>query len=202
MAFSPKKLGSDYFKKKKPLSIALDAVFVIVLLLLLIPATRKDTVAFFIRWTSLPPSTLDRDEQFFISSETRSWQLYDLDGRAYRFDELNGKPVFLNIWATWCPPCIAELPGIRDLEGEFGEEVNFILMSNEDPETIRKFLEKNGYSELPVYYAFQSPGDFASQSIPATFIIDREGRVVLKKLGAARWNSGKIRNLLVQLNEK
>ena len=68
MAFNPKQTVLNYFKKKKPLSIFFDATFVIVIALLLIPATRKETAAFFIRLTSFPASTLDSEEQFKVSS--------------------------------------------------------------------------------------------------------------------------------------
>ena len=202
MAFDPKKLVSDYFKKKKPLSIIFDALFVLILVLLLIPGTRKETAAFFIRWISFPASSLDADEQFRISEEAISWKIYDMKGNTVHFDELNQKPVFLNIWATWCPPCIAELPGIQSLHEAYAEDVSFVLISNENPGTISAFLEKNGYDELPVYFASQVPGDFATQSIPATFIIDSDHRVVLKKLGAARWNSGSTKDLLDQLKRQ
>ncbi|MEJ2595515.1 MAG: TlpA disulfide reductase family protein, partial [bacterium] len=168
----------------------------------LIPGTRKETAAFFIRWTSFPASTLEKDQQFQVSREAGKWQLFDMKGNQVFFQDLNQKPVFLNIWATWCPPCIAEMPGISNLHDDFSEEVNFILISNENPEIIWAFLEKNGYADLPVYYASYIPRDFMSQSIPATFIVDGEGTVVLKKLGAARWNSDKTRKLLDQLKEQ
>jgi thiol-disulfide isomerase/thioredoxin len=199
MTFNPKSLVSNYFKKKKPLSIFFDALFVLILILLLIPGTRKETAAFFIRWTSFPASSLDEDEQYMISAETRGWQLFDLNGNTYNFEDLNDKPVFLNVWATWCPPCIAELPGIQDLHGEFGNEVNFILISNEDPGIISRFIEKNGYTDLPLYYASYTPADFSSQSIPATFIVSNEGKVMVKKKGAAKWNSDKTKRLFEQL---
>ncbi len=202
MAFDLKKSVTNYFKKKKPLSIFFDALFVLIILLLLIPGTRKETAAFFIRWTSFPASTLDKDEQYQVSREAGNWQLFDMNGKQVSFDELNQKPVFLNIWATWCPPCIAEIPGISDLHEDFANGVNFVLISNENPEVIKAFLEKNNYADLPVYYASYIPRDFSSQSIPATFVVDRKGTVVLKKLGAARWNSGKTRKLLDQLKEQ
>ena len=199
MAFDPKSLVSNYFKKKKPLSIFFDALFVLLILLLLIPATRKDTAAFFIRWTSFPASSLDENEQYMINSESKGWQLFDLNGRSFNFEELNDKPVFLNVWATWCPPCIAELPSIEDLYTDFGTDVNFILVSNENPDVIRKFIEKNNYTDLPFYYSNHAPANFSSQSIPATFIISKEGKVMVKKKGAAKWNSNKTKRLFEQL---
>ncbi len=199
MAFNPKSYFSNYFKKKKPLSIFFDAVFVVIILLLLIPGTRKETAAFFIRWTSFSASSLDEDEQYFVSEQTLQWQLYRLNGDRISFQELNEKPVFLNLWATWCPPCIAELPGIEELHDQFGDNVSFILVSNEDPETVVSFAAKHGYESLPFYYSNYSPSDFSTQSIPATFVLSKEGRVMLNKKGAARWNSDKTKKLLDEL---
>ena len=104
-----------------------------------------------------------------------------MKGDPVRFEELNEKPVFLNIWATWCPPCIAELPGIEDLHENYGNDVSFVLVSNEDPNIVLPFAEKHGYGSLPFYYA------------------RRDGTVVLKKKGAARWNSDRTKKLLDDL---
>ena len=199
MAFNPKQAVLNYFKKKKPLSIFFDATFVIVIALLIIPATRKETAAFFIRLTSFPASTLDSDEQFKVSNAANDWQLLTLDGKRVVFKELKDKPLFVNIWATWCPPCVAELPGIQDLINQYGKDVNFILVSNENPNTIKAFAEKHGYDELPFYYSNTIPHDFESNSIPTTFILDKNGVVKVNKKGAARWNSGKAEKLLEQL---
>ena len=199
MAFEPKKLVSNYFKKKKSLSIAFDAVFVILILLLLIPATRKETAAFFIRWTSLPAGQLDESEAYNIGSDTKLWQVYDRQGNLHSFSELSEKPVFLSFWATWCPPCIGEMPSIQDLYDEFGDDVNFVLVTNEAPELVTDFLEKHDYADLPVYFANQAPPAFSSQALPTTFIVGKDGKVWVKKKGAARWNSGKTKTLLEQL---
>lgn len=199
MSFNLSLWFKNYFKKKKPLSIFFDIVFVVLVILMLIPSTRKEISSFIISFTSLPPSTLDSDEQFVISSSSMSWQVYDYNGNSYQFEELNDKPVFLNFWATWCPPCIAELPAILDLYKTNGETTNFVLVSNEDPEVVKEFAEKNGYSELPFYFAGNTTSDFSSQSIPTTFIISKHGKVVLKKKGAARWNSDKTKQILKQL---
>jgi thiol-disulfide isomerase/thioredoxin len=199
MAFNPKQTVLNYFKKKKPLSIFFDVTFVIVIALLLIPATRKETAAFFIRLTSFPASTLDSDEQFKVSNSVNNWQLFNLDGQRVSYTELSDKPLFVNIWATWCPPCVAELPGIEELHQQFGEKVSFILVSNEDPNVIKAFAEKHAYNELPFYYSNSVPPEFSSNSIPTTFILDKNGVVKVNKKGAARWNSDKTEKLLEQL---
>lgn len=199
MTLNPKKLVSNYFKKKKPLGIITDVIFVVLIVLFIIPATRKELSSFLIRFTSFPPSTLDSDEQFTVDTKTLNWQLYDLQGNKTSFKALNDKPVFLNIWATWCPPCIAELPSIQELHEDYGDKVNFILISAELPGKVQSFATEHHYNELPFYHSSSVPIHFSTNSIPATFIVSKDGRVLVNKKGAARWNSGTVRDLLDKL---
>lgn len=199
MKFNPKVWFLNYLKKKKPLSIFFDALFVILIALLIIPGTRTTVGAFFIRMTSLPPSTIDEGEQLSLGNSAKNWTLQDLQGNTVTFAELNQKPVFVNIWATWCPPCIAEIPGIEETYHEYKNEVNFVLVTNENVETVQQFLKKNKYEDLPVYFASNTPLEFSSNSIPATFIVSRNGKIAVNKKGAARWNTGTTKNLLDEL---
>lgn len=202
MAFDIKKWFRNYLKKKKPLSIFFDALFLLLIILMLIPSTRKPLSAFLIRTTAFPASALDEEDQYQLNKTTLAWQVYDIEGNSYSLNELNNKPVFLNLWATWCPPCIAELPAIKELYEDVNTQVNFILLSNENPTTVKTWLEKKGYDELPIYFADYTPPELNSQTIPATFVIDKTGKVVLAKKGAARWNSDKTIRLLKQLYEE
>ena len=189
------------YLKKKPLSIFFDVVFVVIIILLINPGTRKDVAAFFIRLTSLPPSTLESDEQFTLSRQTDQWKVYRFDGQPVSLNELHRKPLFLNVWATWCPPCVAELPAILELYGEMKNKANFVLISNENPAMVKAFLEKNKYPSAPFYFYRNLPFELQTQSIPTTYIIDKNGKVVVAKKGAARWNTGKIRKLISRLAE-
>ena len=194
-----KKYISNYFTKKKWYSILSDAVFVIIITLLIVPSTRTDVAAFFIRLTSFSPSTLDKSEQYSINNQARTWQLYDMDGNDVVFESLNDKPIFLNFWATWCPPCIAELPGISKLHEKYKDNVNFVLVSSESRAKVRAFAKKNNFDQLLFYQNRNVPSLFSSQSIPTTFIISKDGVIVLSKKGVARWNSGSIEEVLDEL---
>ncbi len=193
-----KKYFSNY-KKKKWYSILSDAVFVIIIVLLIIPATRTDVASFFIRLTSFPPSTLNNDEQFSINDQTKAWQINDMEGNQVSFGSLNNKPVFINFWATWCPPCVAELPGIADLYEKYHDEVNFVIVSNESSAKVMTFAKNKNLNHIPFFQNTSVPSDFSSQSIPTTFIINKDGVVVVSKKGAARWNSDKIEGVIEEL---
>lgn len=199
MPFSPKNYLQDYFKKKKPFTIFTDVLFIVFIILLIIPATRKEVSSWLIRLTALPPSELATDNQYTISEDARHWQMYDMQGNTITMDELLNKPVFLNFWATWCPPCVGELPGIQELYNEYKDKVHFVLVTGEQQGTVKEFAGKHAYNDLPFYLSRSTPFDFASESIPATFVISKAGKVVISKKGAARWNSGKMKRILDEL---
>ena len=190
----------NYFKRKSKFSIAADIAFFVLLILLIVPSTRVEVASFFIRLVSLPPSEMDSDEQYFISENDKQWTLYTLEGKTITLAELmNDKPVFINFWATWCPPCVAEMPGISQLHEKYGDKVSFILASNESPGVVFPFAEKRDFVNLPFYQYRSVPAVFQSESIPATFVLAKDGRVVLIKKGAARWNSGRMNEIIDQL---
>jgi len=89
MAFNPKQYFKIYFKKKSTFSIVTDILFIVLVALLLYPGTRTEVSSLFIKLTSLPPSTLDADEQFTVNKETQNWVLYDMEGNKFTFAELN-----------------------------------------------------------------------------------------------------------------
>jgi len=194
-----KRYFQNYFKKRKPFSIATDILFWGLIILLIIPSTRVPVSAFFIRLTSFAPSKLSADKQYFLSDNARRWAIADMPGKTVNFSDLMDKPVFVNLWATWCPPCRAELPGIQELYEQYKDKVHFLLLSDEPPSKVKAFALEHHYENMPFYRYRYVPEDFSSKSIPSTFIISKEGKVILAKKGAARWDSGKIKKLLDNL---
>jgi len=186
----------NYFKKRKPFSIITDILFWGFVILLIIPSTRVPISSFFIRLTSFAPSQLSADKQYTVSENTLKWPLTDMTGKTVDFSSKLDKPVFVNFWATWCPPCRAELPGIQKLYEQYKGKVNFLLLSDEPPAKVMAFAIKHHYTDMPFYRYRYVPQDFSSKSIPTTFLISKKGMVVLSKKGAARWNSGKVKKLL------
>jgi thiol-disulfide isomerase/thioredoxin len=189
----------NYYKKRKPFAIATDILFWGFILLLIIPTTRVTVSSFFIRLTSFAPSGLSAEKQYTISDNTKKWELTDMSGKPVLFSDLMDKPVFVNEWATWCPPCRAELPGIQKLYEQYKDKVNFLLLSDEPPAKIKAFALEHHYGDMPFYRYRNVPQDFSTRSIPTTFIISKKGKVVLTKKGAARWDSGKVKKLLDKL---
>lgn len=116
------------------------------------------------------------------------FELEDQFGQVHKLSDYEGKTIFLNFWATWCPPCRAEMPDIQKLYEESpkdGEDAVIILgvagpdMGNEKTkEGIAQFLEENGYT-YPVLMDTEGTlfGDYGISAFPTTFMIDREGNI-------------------------
>lgn len=128
--------------------------------------------------------------------------LRNLQGQTVSLESLKGKVIFMNLWATWCPPCLAEMPGIQNLyEKVQSDQIAFVMVSlDEDPAKARKFVERIGYT-FPVYTPeSQMPRQYgAGNVIPTTFVISPEGKVVVQKDGMADYDSKEFRDFLLNL---
>lgn len=124
------------------------------------------------------------------------------DGKKVRLSELRGKVVFLNFWATWCPPCIAEMPGINDLYQDLNKlpDLVFILVDADgDLTKSRRFLTTHQY-HLPLYQLnSEIPATLFSGTLPTTVVINKQGQIVLRETGAAAYHSEDFVNQLRQL---
>jgi thiol-disulfide isomerase/thioredoxin len=131
------------------------------------------------------------------------WELETLDGQRVSFGSFQGRAVLLNVWATWCPPCVAEVPSIQGLYDALkGEGVAVVLVTREPPETVRPFVEKKGW-HVPVYTARRGvPAVLHTKAIPATFLLNRRGEVVYRHTGSADWNTDDCRGLLRRLQRE
>lgn len=128
------------------------------------------------------------------------WILRRLNGNEVKLEEFRGQVLFINMWATWCEPCVQELESIQDLMASpAAREVVFVLVSPEDPEPVERFLRIHGY-DLPVFLEVQDmPPAFGLEVLPTTWIVDRDGRIVLKHRGIADWNQSEVAELLRML---
>ncbi|MCG8475690.1 MAG: TlpA family protein disulfide reductase [Cytophagales bacterium] len=129
------------------------------------------------------------------------WDLLDEKGRKVSFRRFKGKTVFLNFWATWCPPCIAEMPNIDALYRRTNRSrVAFIMVAKDRnfSKAIR-FKNKKNY-QLPIYHMqSEAPSEFFHQSIPTTFIISPEGKIVSSETGLTYYNTDSFKNYLETL---
>ncbi len=128
-----------------------------------------------------------------------NWHLVDGYGNLMNLESKRGQVVLINFWATWCPPCVAEMPSFQKLVDDYGDTMTFLFIAEDDPKKVNRFLQKKGY-QLPVFYNHSKPPlVLQSTSIPVTYIIDKKGNIVISKTGAANWNNEKTRGLLNHL---
>lgn len=118
----------------------------------------------------------------------------DANGTVIDLGNLKGKVVFLNFWATWCPPCLAEMPSVNKLYEQFKDDkrVVFILVdADNDLLKAQKFMDRKGY-KLPIYQVASSmPEAVFKGSLPTTVVFDKFGRLAYNEAGAANYASEK-----------
>ena len=167
-------------------------------IILIIPQSRRPVQVLLQKGVALfSPSILDKEDRKQLTEY--QWTLMDEEGKRFDFKSVRGKVVVINFWATWCPPCIAEMPSFQKLYQDYKEETVFLLVSNEDSQVISKFKKENDYDFL-VYASISSvPEIFKTTSIPKTYVIDKQGRIVVNESGAADWSSESVRRLLDDL---
>jgi len=136
------------------------------------------------------------------SAPHEGWQLKSLAGKTVTLGDFKGKVVFLDIWATHCGPCVAELPNIKRLADSLkNENVAFLLPARDDEAHVREFLRKNPF-DLPIYLASKNPPDMANAAIPATYILDRQGVIVYREIGGVNWDTDNVRAFLHSLENR
>lgn len=183
-------------KLKKPKRS--DLILLVVIALLLIPQTRKPLQITLNKVIAVFGPSVIKEENRATFTYT-NWNLEDLNGNRINFKDLKGEVVLINFWATWCPPCVAELPHIQNLANDYGDKIKIVLVSGENQIKVSTYLNKKDY-KLNSYRSLESyPEVLNISSIPRTFLIDKQGKIVIDKTGAANWNSNKVRSLIDDL---
>ena len=128
--------------------------------------------------------------------------LVSMEGGRTTLDQYKGDVIFLNYWATWCPPCIAEMPSIQSLYDAYrnDDRIHFLMVSlDEDREKARAFIRRKEFT-FPVYYlASRRPKSLQSTVIPTTFVIDREGKIATSRRGMASYDTARFKRFLESL---
>lgn len=160
-----------------------------------ISATSKNEPGLSVFGSTTLPSDTDFDFNFDILTE---------DGSKVSAAKFRGKTVFVNLWASWCGPCRAEMPSINALYQELDTaNYAFLMLSIDKKQAFPKanqFAKTNGFA-FPIYFSTgELPPLLRVDAIPATFVVNREGKVVYQKKGGANYNTKKFRNFMLSLH--
>ncbi len=135
-----------------------------------------------------------------------NFSMKDLEGNRVSFDQYKGKVVFINLWATWCGPCKAEMPGIQNLSEKLkGEPIEFVMLSVDIEAALPKvttYLEKNQFT-FPVFMPHgYLPEEMQVPSIPTTFVISKDGKILMKEVGTRNYDTKRMVNFLIEQTNK
>jgi peroxiredoxin len=120
-------------------------------------------------------------------------------------ERLRGRPLVLNFWASWCPPCVRELGSFEELKAAVearGIEATFLFVSPESPRIAAEFIEDNGWNLPFAVERRRAPASLGDLVLPTTFIVDRRGAVALRHRGATDWNQPEVVELLASLDRR
>ncbi|MDB4105316.1 TlpA family protein disulfide reductase [Salibacteraceae bacterium] len=150
----------------------------------------------FPKWVNIQFTRLNLESpDEIVKIESSQPSLYDHqilienhEGEQIQLSDFEGGAVFISLWASWCVPCIAEFSSLEVLAKEI-PDISIVALNIEDQETFNSFLDKNDYN-LPFYLLRTPlPSQLNAPAIPATFILNEEGKVIFKHFGAVDWSS-------------
>lgn len=149
--------------------------------------------------TGLIKPNIERDEP--VSETSYNFRLVDERGSLLEGEELKGKTVFINLWATWCPPCVAEMPDINKLHNDVAtDNIVFLMISlDDDFDKAKAFVNKKKYDFKIYQFATSPPTELYSKTIPTSMVISPSGHVVVRKEGMAKYNTQSFKDFLRSL---
>jgi thiol-disulfide isomerase/thioredoxin len=127
----------------------------------------------------------------------------DMEGNAINLADYRGKTVFINLWATWCPPCRAEMPHIEDMYAKVKdtENLEFLMIAlDKEAEKSKKFIDDKGFTFPVVHASFGLNNSLQSESIPTTLVVNPRGEIIFYQEGMSNFDTEEFRNFLTGQN--
>lgn len=124
------------------------------------------------------------------------WQLKDAQWDFFNFSRSQGKVVLIDFWASWRLPCLPELKGLQALYDDYGDRVDFYLITDEMREPVEAFMAENDFTFPVTYLIIGEPTPVSGEEPPRSYLIDKNGYVVIAQEGVTDWDSQRVRDLL------
>lgn len=125
-------------------------------------------------------------------------ELIDMNGQPVDLTKLEGKTIFINFWATWCKPCIQEMPSITALQTQLaGKNIEFYFASDEEADKIKKFMKSRRMSSG--FVRVRNLESLGIQALPTTFIFDGQGNLVFSEAGLRKWDEPAMIEMVTKL---
>jgi len=133
------------------------------------------------------PSIIPEVERSKISDY--QWTLKDPDWEFFSFERSKGKVVFINFWASWRLPCAAELASIQNFYDAYKDHVDFYIITDEEREPVLEYMAEKKFDFPVTYLIIGERSPFEVLTPPASYLIDKQGRIVIAKEGIADWDN-------------
>jgi len=149
------------------------------------------------RLFAFSPQVIEESQQEKITDY--DWQLKDENWDFFNFEKSKGNVVFINLWASWRLPSEAELASIQELYDKYKGKVDFYIISNEERSPVEIFMEEHDFTFPVTYLIIGEKMPIDASKVPASFLIDKSGNIVINKEGISDWSNRKLYKLLDEL---
>ena len=181
------------------------ALIVFAVLLIISPDTKAYFIEGLMKVGLFQPRIKSDDEAVRTDSNISTVQFRDGNGEIVQLSQFRNKVIFINFWATWCPPCRAEMPSIEKLHLKFKDDKNFVLLMvdmDDDYPQSKKFMDKKKFN-MPVFTPVSSiPKNMFTGSLPTTIVVNKAGQIVFRHEGAGDYSNTKFLEYISQLSQE
>lgn len=188
--------------KNNIFTIALGAIF---LLMIFVPEAKASVQKGLMKVGFFQPDFEETKSKPVATIPAYSMKVSDVNGNLMAVEDLKGKVVFINFWATWCPPCIAEMPSLQVLYDKMKDKEDVVFLFVEMDGNVSKatkFMEKRKLT-LPIHFVkSEVPQEFFQGSLPTTIILDKQGNLAHKTQGMADYSGQNVVDFLEDLRKQ
>jgi thiol-disulfide isomerase/thioredoxin len=185
---------------KKHISTIIFAVFVLVILF--VPAAKAKLIQSLMEIGLFKPDLAE--DKNSINADLSAIKFKDVNGNVLNLADLKGKIIFLNFWATWCPPCLAEMPSINKFYEQYknDQEVVFLMIdADSDFAKAHNYLNRKNYKFKVYTFASDIPKTIFSGKLPTTIVFDKKGRIAMNGVGPANYASKEFLTFIQKLKD-